>query len=395
MKYKKLIIYCVFVVLVGSLIGVKLYTNKKNSMKSKVVTNYTQNNKTNTITNNTKTTEGLRSAVSSTQASLETSKLDITMVGTTPNTEGNTSGNLSNGGYFAKQGKWIYFTLPTVNYKQYPIYRSMADGQTGLKAITKEGNYRCFNAIGDWLYYIGDAGGPYIYRTKTDGSLTEMVVKYPVFNMFIKGNFIYYSSPDGLYKLKLDSSKEDRGTLIAKGSFYNYFYIFDNLIYTPIYEPNMVTPANDKGQIANKGLYTMKLDGSNFKKLTSERIYRFIIYNDYIFYVGDYYFYRMNLNGSNKIQLFSYSVFNFNIYNNNIYYEGYGENQNNIYKSDLNGKRIVKLTNNNNNPTLNFSGTDSIYNISILDDYIFYLSLGSQINLYEVKIDGSLEKQLN
>lgn len=83
-----------------------------------------------------------------------------------------------NEGYFAEQGKWMYFTLPSTSNKMYPIYRVMKDGETGLKAITDPGNMNFINVIGNWVYYIGGNGTNYhfIYRAKTNGSVPEQVL---------------------------------------------------------------------------------------------------------------------------------------------------------------------------------------------------------------------------
>ncbi|MFL0266649.1 DUF5050 domain-containing protein [Candidatus Clostridium radicumherbarum] len=397
MKYKKYIIYGICIALICSFIVLRQRTIKSNdNLKSTTVTNDTNKNKT-TSENNTKSKDGLYAEVNKTEPPKGKITNDITMAGTTPNTEGNSSGNLLNGGYFAKQGKWIYFTLPPANYKLHPIYRVMTDGETGLKAITKEGNFRCINVISDWVYYLDDKSGSYIFRTKTDGSLTEVVVEYTAFRMLIKDNFIYYSSPEGIYKLKLNSSKGDKGTLITKRQVFTYMSIYNNLIYNSTYE-QATNLSNDTVTVTR--LNSMNLDGSNFKKLSNDNIINFVIYNDYIFYINynDQRLYRMNLNGSNKIYLFPYTIQNFNISNDNIYFTG--KDQNNIYKSDLNGKGITKITNNifvfENNNRDNSIAINYITSISIVNDNIFFFGESeSGQKLYKVKLDGSFEKQLN
>lgn len=392
MKYKKYVILGVCIALIGSFIGFNQYTNKnKDNNISTAATSDTNKNKTNAEVNNTGISDGTKEAAS-TPASTETSNKDITLVDTTPNTEGNSSSNLASGGYFAKQGKWIYFTIPPVNSKLHPIYRSMSDGETGLKALTNEGNFRCINVIGEWVYYISGDNTPYIYRTKTDGSLTELVLENPAYYMFIKDGYIYYDSSNGISKLKLNSLKGDNGTPIAKASNYSYFYIFHDLIYVLVGGMNVIDPISGRSEwISN--LYTMNLNGSNFKKLSNDNLSTYTFYNDYIFYfnIEKQKYYRMNLNGSNKIQLFSSPINSFTIYNNNIYFTGYGENQNNIYKSDLNGKGIVKITNNSSN--LNSASINYINPLSIIDDNIFYLATTSyNYNLYRTNTDGSITR---
>ncbi|MFL0245370.1 DUF5050 domain-containing protein [Candidatus Clostridium stratigraminis] len=397
MKYEKFIIYGVCIALICSFIVMRQQIIESNdNLKSTAATNDTSKNKT-TSENNTKSKDDLYTEVNKTVPPKEKITTDITMAGTTPNTEGNSLGNLLNGGYFAKQGKWIYFTIPPATYKFHPIYRVMIDGETGLKAITKEGNFRCINVIGEWVYYIDDKTGPYIFRTKTDGSLTEMVATFPAFRMLIKDDFIYYSSPEGIYKLKLNSPKGDNGTLITNRQVYAYISIYNNLIFTSTYEQT-ANLSNDTVTVTH--LYSTNLDGSNFKKLSNDFIVNFVIYKDYIFYVNlnDQKLYRMNLNGSNKITLFPYTIQSFNISNDNIYFTG--KEQNNIYRSDLNGKGITKITNNifafENNRMSNAIAINYITSISIIDDNIFFFGESeSGEKLYKIRADGSLEKQLN
>ncbi|MFL0245371.1 DUF5050 domain-containing protein [Candidatus Clostridium stratigraminis] len=395
MKHKKYIIFSVCIALICGFIGIKLHNSKiKDNDKASTVINNTKGGGTNPESNSTNTVT--KETISSDQPSVETSKLDITMIDTTPNTEGNILENLSTGGYFAKQGKWIYFTLPPSNSKPHPIYRAMSDGETGLKAITKEGIYRCINVMGDWVYYLDGDSGPFIFRTKTDGSLTEQVSEFPVLYMFIKDGTIYYGSPIGIYKLRTDSSEKNIGTLIAKGSNYSYFYIINNLIYLLATDIRSVN--SDKGNtdwVFN--LYTVNLDGTNLKKLSTVNSSYYTFHNNYILYIGDNQrLYRMNLNGTNKMELFNSTVYNLNINNDKIYFTGYGGNQNDIYRSDLNGKNIVNITNNstlNNNSA--YQGIYFIYNLSIIDGYVFYFGQSAgNLGLYKTSLDGSITRQL-
>lgn len=398
MKVKKYIIFSTCIALIGCFAGIKLLSSKNNDNNkvSTVIKNNAKDRSTSAETNSTNAAGNTKETANSTLPSIEASKLDITMIDTTPNVDGNTSENLANGGYFAKQGKWIYFTMPPANSKSHPIYRAMSDGETGLKAITKEGFFRCINVAGEWVYYLGGDAGSYIYRTKTDGSLTEKVVENPVLNMFIKDDFIYYSSYNGITKLKLNSSKEDKGTLLVEGSNYNYFYVTNSLIYVLLGNMNVTDSSTGKGEYISN-LYTMNLNGTNQKKITNDSMYTFTINNNYIFYIttANQKLFRMNLNGSNKIQLFSSSVSNYNIYNNNIYFSENGDYYSDIYKSDLNGKEIVRITNNAADYNQKLTYINYIFSLSLIDENIFYFGYSnSDLNLYRIKLDGSLNRIL-
>ena len=69
------------------------------------------------------------------------------------NEVGNTSGNLSNYGFVAKQNKWIYYSIPYsyTNENNEGLYKVKEDGTVKIKLTDDSALF--INVVGDWIYY--------------------------------------------------------------------------------------------------------------------------------------------------------------------------------------------------------------------------------------------------
>lgn len=84
---------------------------------------------------------------------------------------GNTAGNISNGGYAAIQGDWIYYGDMGLSSG---LYKIKTDGTDWQRLSDDFASY--INVVGDWIYYhrkdddviVGRT--TLLYRIKTDGS---------------------------------------------------------------------------------------------------------------------------------------------------------------------------------------------------------------------------------
>jgi hypothetical protein len=90
------------------------------------------------------------------------------------NIYGNTSGNISNAGYAAQEGDWIYYFNLGVDGPA--LYKIRTDGSGKMKLNSDVST--SINVVGDWIYYckgrLYDEGiytlnGP-IYKIRTDGT---------------------------------------------------------------------------------------------------------------------------------------------------------------------------------------------------------------------------------
>ncbi len=80
------------------------------------------------------------------------------------NTQGNTPGNIANGGYAAAQGSWIYYSSKSEG----KMYKEKKDGSEKT-AVTND-SASDINVIGDWIYYKNNSDSGSIYKIKADGT---------------------------------------------------------------------------------------------------------------------------------------------------------------------------------------------------------------------------------
>lgn len=396
MMYKKLILCCLSALLIIGTIGSEAFADID---------------------------EGSSSLSNSTMNSL-----DITTYGIILNTEGTTSGNLVNGGRLAVQGKWTYFSLPGTRTTHYSLYRAMNDCETGLKPIIEYSEKRCFNVIGEWVYYIDNASGDSICRTKTDGSTTERVIDGAVDNFYISDGYLYFLrimsikelnagitefediknegidinygvyKNEGIFKVKLETNNDTKGnplvnnfdTPITQGHFFQQIFAYNKKLYAIA----MDITASKK---TTETLYSMGLDGTNLKKVSDDFILNPLFYKDHIYYTinenNTTKLYRINLDGTNKTKISDKGIYSFNIADDWIYYSSVDDKEN-IFKMRLDGTSDKRLTNNVIDGTT-IGYFDAVSSIYIVDDSIFYLGKSDSAKFRRVTIDGSLEKVIN
>jgi hypothetical protein len=162
---------------------------------------------------------------------------------------GNTPGNITNGGFAAQQGDWIYYltsAADTVNSnlgseadpgKQY-LCKIKTDG-TGKTQISS-GKLYCLNVVGDWIYCVGYNGNSgedyYLYKIKTDGTGKTQIGKDNNIGLTIAvaGNWIYYTrshDPGKLYKIRTDGTGKTQINSGEKGDNIGTFNVSGGWIY--------------------------------------------------------------------------------------------------------------------------------------------------------------------
>ncbi|MGI6153784.1 MAG: DUF5050 domain-containing protein [Christensenellaceae bacterium] len=301
------------------------------------------------------------------------------------NTEGNTNGNILNGGHVAAQGDWIYFA-----------YNSYADGgiSTGISKMKNDGtdvqqicsdNAEQINVVGDWVYYSNFDDNYVLYKVKTDGTERQLVcpdveLNY-AWNVHVIGDWIYYTThfdrrPDEMdsfravpCKTKADGTeRQDLGTGGAAITF-----IVGDLIYYY--------------RAAHDILYNIKTDGTEEQEQHidgwggSDGIY---VDGDWVYYPnsddGDT-LYKIKVDGTEKKQVCPDSTIVINIVDDWIYYSNSSDNAS-IYKVKTDGTERQQIS------------TDSADEINIADGWIYFVVAGAdgQETLYRIRADGT-EKQ--
>jgi hypothetical protein len=313
-------------------------------------------------------------------------KRDITLIDTKVNKQGNTNGNLANSGSSARQGNWMFYTNEFTSSTSY-IYRSMLDGETGLKKL-KLAVPISINVVNDTIYFVSKNYGS-IYRLNVDGSENPVVVSNVSANgICVVDDWIYYTAPrsgsynqGGIFKMKTDGSNN---TNIASGTS-QFINIEGDFIYYLKSEPS-----SSNIYRANIGESNIEGRNTNETKLSSGNINSFIVDNHCIYFVmTNDGLYKMNTDGTNKTKIVSdKDILSFNIKDNFIYYTSKTE------------PSIIKKISTDGNKTSNIiisaledEKVSFIVDLNIVEDYIFFtFSTSSKTEFCRVKVDGTSSK---
>lgn len=274
--------------------------------------------------------------------------------------QGNTSGNLANGGLVAQKGDWIYFSNTNASEK---LYKMKTDG-TGKTKLSDDRSHN-INVVGDWVYYSTDKT---IYKIKTDGTQKTEIIT-PVWGIYntvnVVGDWIYFSDLFSFYKIKADGTQKFSFGIDVNDSIVEGDWIY----YTS----------------GSSGLYKMKTDGSGKTQLSDDNCHYINVVGSWIYYsnasVFDY-IYKIKTDGTQKIQVNNCISSYVNVVDDWIYYvdESHSGSKSRIYKIKTDGSQETKLN------------TYISKNLNIAGDWIYYT--GYTIydfteRLYKVKFDGT------
>ncbi|HYF75000.1 MAG TPA: DUF5050 domain-containing protein [Candidatus Nitrosocosmicus sp.] len=262
----------------------------------------------------------------------------------TVNTMGNSNMNLMNDGFITRQGEWEFFQEGSL------IYRQKADGsqKTIIKYLY---NIKNLNVVGNMIYYMVDGK---MYRMLNNGSDETRLGEDPARYMFVVGEWVYYvhDTEDKLYRMKTDGSGK---ALLCTEKVEDINIICDWIYFN-----------NDES--SKRGLYKMKLDGTEKSRISNLFFRKMIITDSGIYYLSDNSndyntIYRASLDGKTAGKKISQKYcWNFVIAGDWVYFSDY-DDYNALYrvKSDGSGETRVG----------NFSG----YRISTLGDWVYFAGL--------------------
>lgn len=298
----------------------------------------------------------------------------------TDSNEGNTTGNLLNGGFIVQKDNWLYYTKNGTN-----IYKSRIDGTEETKLADAK-DCRSINVIGDYIFYVSqntsenssenDSKTASIFRINTSGNnktvfnttledtdkaaypyvkvVGKSLYYSPEKKFLSKGNAYFYNE---LYKLDIDKGTSDK----VSGYYFDTIDIENDYIYFT--------------RLGDKKICKMNSDGENEEYISGCEGEILYVSSGWIYYKGvDGNTYRVKTDGTSKtkiIDLSSTSIPN----GENIYYVSPG--QNNLYqlhKTNINGAEDTSF---------NAYKVDSF---SIAGDWLYYIS---NKNLLRIKLDGS------
>ena len=285
--------------------------------------------------------------------------INTTVNSTSPgeNTRGNTAGNISNTGFSAKSGDWVYYSGG-----DYKLYKMHADGTAKTKLSDDDSWY--INVLGDWVYYSNRGDGSKLYKMHTDGMERIKINADDSVYVNVIGDWIYYSNGgDGGKLYKIRTSGTDRTKINDDSS------IYINVIGDWAYYKN----GDD-----NK-LYKIRADGTDRTKISDDGGIYINVAGDWVYYINENdnnKLYKIRTGGTDRTKL-SDDWYNFiNVSGDWIYYTSWDENDR-LYKMKTDGKEKTKL----NDERTGY--------INIIGDWIYYCNWDDGYKYYRIRTDGT------
>lgn len=259
------------------------------------------------------------------------------------NKVGNTIGNIRNYGYATTEGNQIYYVSPSEDGEKISIYKCKKNGRDIKTLLTESWEIYGLNASGDFLYFIGinmskekyqddDYVDNKIYRMRTNGKDLKVIndneFNNDSYEIYLIDDRIYYMGEDyNIYSMDLNGENKQVINDDATG----FIGINDKYI--------ILNKEDENKKIVT---YSMKLDGSDKKPITGERLYSVNIVGDYIYYADiDKHVNKVNIETGEKTLISETSAYNMNVTTKAIYFMNYTDEKENyigIYKMNLDGK---------------------------------------------------------
>lgn len=288
------------------------------------------------------------------------------------NIAGNSISNLQNKGIAAIKGSTAYYTK--LNGDNTAIYKLNLNSNKETRIKYTEGFY--LNVYKESLYYLeqNDETNTFnLIKSKLDGSEREKLVKEIDGNrVTVVDDWAYYFKDKVLYRTRTngkDNMKVLEDAILNYGVNNNYiYYIYNNG------EKNVLARRN-----LNDGIF-LKLAENVSKdfEIIGNKIYFIEQKYNSEEYQYNYSLYRMKLDGGGRKQIFSLprGIDNINITKDAIYYTIQNGTPYNIYKHKFKDSEHVLL-----------KEVSTKTEISVLDNWIFYLDLNdnNEVETYRIK----------
>lgn len=290
---------------------------------------------------------------------------------------GNTSGNISNSGMYAKDGDWIYYRNYSDDKK---LYRMKSDGSNNTKVCDDEPFY--INVLDDWIYYISSSEKYNLCKIKTNGEDKCYLNSFRTSSVNVSEGWIYYVASSGessnaIWKCRLDGSEK---TLLSYDQSYWLFMDSKWLYFT-------LNNSSDESDENSNAIYRMDFNGENRQKIGRGK--DLCIEDGYIYYSNlddEKKLYRMRADGSEKEKICEDSAGSINVSGEWIYYLNWNEDWHAYcIKNDGSGRKKL------------FERTS--YGFNIVGEWVYFCSredpedFRAPDEIFRMKLEGTeLEK---
>ncbi|MCL2386131.1 MAG: DUF5050 domain-containing protein [Defluviitaleaceae bacterium] len=239
-----------------------------------------------------------------------------------PYTYGNTSGNLTNSGFVAEYGDYIFYIMPVRH--EYMMWQGdliRENVNTGETRILASGERQSFiNVYNGWVYFVQpEVGQPILYRVRLDGTeLTRLIDKCitdrnQISGMTVSEGWIYIAYTTGIYRLPAEGGEVEQihgfADIPNPRRMQPILTVYNGWIYYRSAETEW-------------RVYKMRLDGTEITPITEDVNFAFQIANGRIFYIqsGEWQIKSINLDGTNRQRVGEVGVFAINVTDEWIYF---------------------------------------------------------------------------
>lgn len=293
---------------------------------------------------------------------------------------GNTGGNLYNGGYFCEKGDILYFANPDDNMALYSITRTGTD----LKKLSSD-VVSYINADDNYVYYTRNNktdGTAFSFlvidrcalvRIKRNGKQRKTIAHDPSMQACLVGNYIYYIRYTDKYASTFNRIKID-GT-------------DDAMI---MREPVTAVVANERylyyvGYERDHSLYRIDTNDNSVIKISNENFYNPIVEDKFVYYMdpdNDFHITSYNINSGEKIDISNERADCFNMYGNFIFYQRASKDHPALIRIRLDGTESEKICD------------GAFCNINVTSSYVYFSSYENPNTFFMAPTTGKVYVQL-
>lgn len=254
-----------------------------------------------------------------------------------PNTRGNTSGNLLNGGRFCEAGDLIYFSNPNDDNMLYVMNSNFEKCRKlhsdSVSYLNVSGDYIFYTrrndkktSTGDEILSLSKTG---LFRLSVNGKRLGKLYDDPTEALCLYGNYVYYQHYDKekglqLFAAKIDGTSDEM--LLDEGV--SPFSVEDGLIYYTGYD-------------TEHRIHSMNINGSGEKVIYDGNCTSLIKQGQHLYFMdmsNNYSLVRVNMDGSEPQTIVSSRIATYNVdeQESTVYYQVDDGENNGLYAMDLN-----------------------------------------------------------
>ncbi|WP_163581434.1 DUF6612 family protein [Gracilibacillus saliphilus] len=282
---------------------------------------------------------------------------------------GHTHGNLMNGGRWATDGEWIYYSIFSDG-----LFRMSMDGTQRHRITESEATH--INIVDDTLFFIDKSNENKLSKINKGGTAKEFINDVSAKHLIATKEWLYFIELDEYYHYPLWREKHDGSygeKVVNKAS--DFMLNGDNMIYT---------------KNSDSLLYFRDLQEDIYEH-TEEEFFElesphYLMKDEWLYFEhwkADNKIYRKNIETGDTEPLTVNSSYSFNMSDNYIFYVNDNDNFS-LYRYDLSSQEEKKLVD------------GEVHYIHIIEDELFFAHMPgpNAIDWYRMSFDGEQQEKI-